>query len=74
MDENTFNNACAEFFWEIQNVVKGLKRDELSSAMFLRDIAMRDIGIEVAEAHGFHYPHLNELHMRGYFARAMKTD
>jgi aminoglycoside 6-adenylyltransferase len=43
IDETAFNNACAEFFWEIQNGVKGLKRDELSFAMFLRDISMRDM-------------------------------
>ena len=43
MDEKTFIHACEEFFWEIQNVVKGIKRDEISYAMFLRDMALRDM-------------------------------
>lgn len=43
MDEPTYDNTCSEFFWEIQNVVKGLKRDELSFAMFIRDISLRDM-------------------------------
>ena len=43
IDKTTFSNTCAEFFWEIQNVVKGLKREQLSYAMFLRDITLRDM-------------------------------
>lgn len=43
MDETIYNNTCSEFFWEIQNMVKGLKRDELSFTMFIRDISMRDM-------------------------------
>jgi len=43
IDKTTFDNTCAEFYWEIQNVVKGLKRDHLSYTMFLRDIALRDM-------------------------------
>ncbi len=41
--EEVFVNTCSEFFWEIQNAVKGIKRDELSFAMFIRDIAIRDM-------------------------------
>lgn len=43
MDEKTFQDTCSEFFWEIQNMVKGLKRDALSYAMFIRDISLRDM-------------------------------
>lgn len=43
MDEKMFKNTCSEFFWEIQNMAKGLKRDELSFAMFIRDISLRDM-------------------------------
>ena len=44
INEKSFDHACVEFFWEIQNVVKGIKRDELSYTMFfLRDIGMRDM-------------------------------
>jgi hypothetical protein len=40
MDEKAFRNTCSEFFWETQNMDKGLKRDELSFAMFIRDILL----------------------------------
>lgn len=43
MDEEKFLNTCSEFFWETQNMAKGLKRDELSFAMFIRDISLRDM-------------------------------
>ena len=43
MDEKTFKYTCSEFFWETQNMAKGLKRDELSFAMFIRDISLRDM-------------------------------
>ncbi len=43
IDEKQFYRVCSEFFWELQNVAKGLKRDELSYAMFIRDISMRDM-------------------------------
>ncbi|WMJ22156.1 aminoglycoside 6-adenylyltransferase [Paludicola sp. MB14-C6] len=43
MDEKTFRNTCSEFLWETQNMAKGLKRDELSFAMFIRDISLRDM-------------------------------
>lgn len=43
MDKEAYRNTCAEFFWETQNMAKGLKRDELSFAMFIRDISLRDM-------------------------------
>jgi len=45
MDEATFNSACTTFFWQIQDVVISLKRDELTYAMSLRDeqYSMRDM-------------------------------
>lgn len=43
MNEILFLQTCSEFFWEVQNMVKGLKRDELSYAMFIRDISLRDM-------------------------------
>jgi len=43
LDEQTYQQTCAEFYWEIQNVVKGLCRDHLPYALFLRDIALRDM-------------------------------
>lgn len=43
MDGNMFRNTCSEFFWETQNMAKGLKRDELSFAMFIRDTPLRDM-------------------------------
>ena len=45
MDEATFNSTCAAFFWQIQDVVIGLKRDELPYALSLRDeqYSMRDM-------------------------------
>ncbi len=42
IDEIAFNNTCSEFFWEVQNMVKGIKRDELSYMMFIRDISLRE--------------------------------
>jgi len=41
--EKIFKDTCTEFFWETQNMAKGLKRDELSFAMFIRDISLRDM-------------------------------
>jgi aminoglycoside 6-adenylyltransferase len=43
LDSKTFRNTCLEFFWETQNLAKGLKRDELSFALFIRDISLRDM-------------------------------
>lgn len=43
LDEQAYQQTCAEFYWEIQNVVKGLCRDHLPYALFLRDIALRDM-------------------------------
>jgi aminoglycoside 6-adenylyltransferase len=38
-----FEDTCSEFFWETQNMAKGLKRDQLSFALFIRDVALRDM-------------------------------
>lgn len=35
LDEKTFLSTCSEFYWELQNMAKGIKRDELSLAMFI---------------------------------------
>lgn len=43
MDKKSFEATCSEFFWEVQNMVKGLKRAELSYSMFIRDISLRDM-------------------------------
>lgn len=43
LDERLFSGTCSEFFWELQNMAKGIKRDELSYAMFIRDISLRDM-------------------------------
>lgn len=42
-NEKTYNDTCTEFFWELQNIVKGIMRDEISYAMFLLNIAARDM-------------------------------
>lgn len=43
LDEKAFLGTCSEFYWELQNMAKGIKRDELSYAMFIRDISLRDM-------------------------------
>ena len=43
MSRQQYEDTCAEFFWEIQNMAKGLKRDEISYALFIRDISLRDM-------------------------------
>lgn len=51
MDGKTFRNTYSEFFWETQNMAKGLKRDELSFAMFIRDISLRDMLNRIVDAY-----------------------
>lgn len=43
IDGKTFRNTCSEFLWETQNMAKGLKRDELPFAIFIRDISLRNM-------------------------------
>lgn len=43
LDERSFLGTCSEFLWELQNMAKGIKRDELSFAMYIRDISLRDM-------------------------------
>ncbi len=43
MDEARLRDTCTEFFWETQNMAKGLLRDEIPYAMFIRDVSMRDM-------------------------------
>lgn len=43
LDEKLFSATCSEFFWELQNIAKGIKRDELSYTMFIREISLRDM-------------------------------
>jgi len=51
MTEKEFSGTCSEFIWELQNVAKGLKRDELSYAMFIRDIGVRDMLNKIIDQH-----------------------
>lgn len=56
MEEELFRNTCSEFYWETQNMAKGLKREELSYAMFIRDISLRDMLNRIVDAYiGIHY-------------------
>lgn len=51
IDEKSFRNTCLEFYWETQNMAKGLKRDELSFAMFIRDVSLRDMLNRIIDAY-----------------------
>lgn len=42
-DKQSYLDTCSEFFWEVQNMAKGLKRDQISFALFIRDISLRDM-------------------------------
>lgn len=50
-DEKTYHDTCAEFFWELQNIGKGIMRDEISYAMFLLNVAARDMLNRMIEWH-----------------------
>lgn len=43
ISEKRFSEVCTEFIWELQNSAKGIVRDELSFAVFFRDIGVRDM-------------------------------
>jgi len=51
IDEIIFAGTCSEFLWELQNVAKGIKRDELSYTMFIRDIGVRDMLNKIIDAY-----------------------
>ncbi|MBP1924676.1 aminoglycoside 6-adenylyltransferase [Sedimentibacter acidaminivorans] len=42
-NEKAYNDTCAEFFWELQNIGKGIMRDEISYVMFLLNVSVRDM-------------------------------
>jgi len=51
INEIIFAGTCSEFLWELQNVAKGIKRDELSYTMFIRDIGVRDMLNKIIDAY-----------------------
>ena len=58
LDQQTYTDTCSEFFWEVQNMAKGLKRDQISFALFIRDVSLRDMLNRMVDAfigmnHGF---------------------
>jgi aminoglycoside 6-adenylyltransferase len=75
MDEETYNNTCAEFFWEIQNMVKGMKRDELSFAMFIRDVSLRDMLNRMIDAYiGMNYDYKVSVGTLGKYRKKYLPD
>lgn len=51
LNQQLYLDTCSEFFWEIQNMAKGLKRDQISFALFIRDISLRDMLNRMVDAY-----------------------
>ncbi len=75
LDKQTFNHTCSEFFWETQNMAKGLKRDELSYAMFIRDISLRDMLNRMIDSYiGLHHDFAVSVGTLGKYRKQYLSD